>query len=85
MLSPYTSLYPAVSSLPLVSSFGRGYGHKVSIDGQVFSIIIIIIIIIISYNTQVVYDGKWTNLSAQDIQPSFPDCYYRNEEKVVNI
>ena len=52
-------------SLPVVSSFGRGCGKVVYIDGTL------------------VKCGNWSNLSAQDLQPSFFGSMLRNNAKVV--
>ena len=35
LLSPYCHTSAAVKGLPLVSSFGRGCGEMVAVDGQV--------------------------------------------------
>ena len=34
LLAPFCTTYP-ISSLPIVSSFGRGFGKHVTIDGEV--------------------------------------------------
>jgi len=36
LLSPYCLTSAAVKGLPLVSSFGRGCGEMVAVDGQVW-------------------------------------------------
>ena len=50
--------------LPVVSSFGRGRGQMLCVDGKQ------------------VHQGQWTNLSAQDLQPSFFSSMLRNNAKV---
>ena len=51
-------------SLPIVSSFGRGCGDMVCVDGTL------------------VHQGHWSNLGAQDLQPSFISSMLRNNAKV---
>ena len=49
---------------PIISSFSRGCGEKVFIDGTL------------------VHCGHWSNISAQDLQPSFFTNILRNNTKV---
>lgn len=66
LLEPYCSPGQPYS-LPIVSSFGRGCGEMVSVDGNV------------------VYHGHWSNISAQDLQPSFLTGMLRNSSKVIMV
>ena len=53
-------------SLPVVSSFGRGCGEMLCVDGTI------------------VQHGHWSNLSAQDLQPSFfSSTMLKNHPKVL--
>ena len=39
LLSPFSAPYPIISHLPLVSSFSRGCGRRVAVDGKVTNLI----------------------------------------------
>ncbi|CAI8051585.1 Cytosolic endo-beta-N-acetylglucosaminidase [Geodia barretti] len=63
LLEPYCPVGEP-HALPMVSSFSRGCGEMMFVDGVL------------------VHLGHWSNLSAQDLQPSFFSTMLRNDVKV---